>query len=80
MDISRPCRDIRRHAPQTLVQGDEDTRVDALLQELEDDLDKALLSAMARAYIVGGTFRGPGIQKRIKDLLVHKIGEMGERL
>ena len=62
--------------PDGTVSDDEEEREADLMASVEMRIDELIEMATAEAYAIGGTFRSPGIRKRVKELIFDKISRM----
>lgn len=62
--------------PDGTVSDDEEEREADLMAHVEISIDELIEKATEEAYAIGGTFRSPGIRKRVKALIFDKISRM----
>lgn len=62
--------------PDGTISDDEEEREGDLMASVEMKIDELIEMATSEAYAIGGTFRSPGIRKRVKDLMLLKINRM----
>ena len=67
---------IREMNPDGTVSDDEEEREEDLMKSIEMRIDELIDMVVEEAYVIGGTFRSPGIRKRAKELMMLKINRM----
>ncbi len=70
------ARVLSEMKPDGTVSDDEEEREADLMASIEMRIDELIEMATSEAYAIGGTFRGPGIRKRVKALILDKISRM----
>ena len=67
---------IREMNPDGTISDDEEEREEELMTTVEMKIDELIDMVVEEAYVIGGTFRSPGIRKRAKELMMLKINRM----
>ena len=62
--------------PDGTISDDEEEREEDLMKSIEMRIDELIDMVVEEAYVIGGTFRSPGIRKRAKELMMLKINRM----
>ena len=70
------ARVLNEMNPDGTVSDDEEEREADLMAHVEISIDELIEKATEEAYAIGGTFRSPGIRKRVKALIFDKISRM----
>tara|TARA_B100000131_G_scaffold299114_1_gene319231 strand:+ start:4058 stop:4321 length:264 start_codon:yes stop_codon:yes gene_type:complete len=70
------ARILNEMNPDGTVSDDEEEREADLMAHVEISIDELIEKATEEAYAIGGTFRSPGIRKRVKALIFDKISRM----
>ena len=70
------ARILNEMKPDGTVSDDEEEREADLMASVEMRIDELIEMATSEAYAIGGTFRGPGIRKRVKELIFNKVSRM----